>query len=99
MFKDGKIWVGSTADGKPAELLMKMANRHGLIAGATGSGKTVTLKGLAESFSAAGVPVFLADVRETLRACASRECRGIRSHHGCRQLEWRRMKDFFGAIR
>ncbi len=66
MFKDGKIWVGSTADGKPAELLLKMANRHGLIAGATGSGKTVTLKGLAESFSAAGVPVFLADVKGDL---------------------------------
>ena len=42
-------------------LLPKMANRHGLIAGATGTGKTVTLQTLAESFSARGVPVFMAD--------------------------------------
>lgn len=49
-----------------ANLLPKMANRHGLIAGATGTGKTVTLKVLAESFSDAGVPVFLADVKGDL---------------------------------
>lgn len=47
-------------------LLPKMANRHGLIAGATGTGKTVTLQTLAESFSARGVPVFLADVKGDL---------------------------------
>ena len=44
-------------------MLPKMANRHGLIAGATGTGKTVTLKVLAESFSEMGVPVFLADIK------------------------------------
>ena len=66
MIRDGKIWVGGTEDGGQAFLLPKMANRHGLIAGATGSGKTVTLKGLAESFSALGVPVFLADVKGDL---------------------------------
>jgi len=43
------------------ELLSKMSNRHGLIAGATGTGKTVTLKVMAEHFSSIGVPVFLAD--------------------------------------
>ena len=43
-----------------------MANRHGLIAGATGTGKTVTLQSLAESFSAQGVPVFMADVKGDL---------------------------------
>lgn len=48
------------------DLLPKMANRHGLIAGATGTGKTVTLQGLAESFSRLGVPVFLADVKGDL---------------------------------
>src|SRR5262245_56025926 len=48
---------------KELQLLGKMANRHGLIAGATGTGKTVTLKVLAEGFSAMGVPVFLADVK------------------------------------
>ncbi|MCG8427175.1 MAG: DUF853 domain-containing protein [Chromatiales bacterium] len=47
-------------------MLPKMANRHGLIAGATGTGKTVTLQGLAESFSDMGVPVFLADVKGDL---------------------------------
>ena len=47
-------------------LLPKMANRHGLIAGATGTGKTVTLQSLAESFSARGVPVFMADVKGDL---------------------------------
>lgn len=50
----------------PQMLLLKLANRHGLIAGATGTGKTVTLQILAESFSAQGVPVFLADVKGDL---------------------------------
>jgi len=44
-------------------LLPRMANRHGLIAGATGTGKTVTLRTIAEKFSAIGVPVFMADVK------------------------------------
>ena len=47
-------------------LLPSMANRHGLIAGATGTGKTVTLQTLAERFSSIGVPVFLADVKGDL---------------------------------
>lgn len=47
-------------------LLPAMANRHGLVAGATGTGKTITLQGLAEAFSARGVPVFLADVKGDL---------------------------------
>ena len=47
-------------------LLPKMANRHGLVAGATGTGKTVTLQKLAEGFSRIGVPVFLADVKGDL---------------------------------
>ncbi len=50
----------------PLELLPKMANRHGLIAGATGTGKTVTLQALAEQFSRIGVPVFMADVKGDL---------------------------------
>ncbi len=50
----------------PRTLLLKYANRHGLIAGATGTGKTLTLQGLAEGFSAAGVPVFIADVKGDL---------------------------------
>src|SRR5438874_6871514 len=47
-------------------LLPAMANRHGLIAGATGTGKTVTLQTLAESFSTRGVPVFMADIKGDL---------------------------------
>src|SRR5512140_2911181 len=51
---------------KEIALLPGMANRHGLIAGATGTGKTITLRVLAERFSAIGVPVFLADVKGDL---------------------------------
>ena len=47
-------------------LLPRMANRHGLIAGATGTGKTVTLQVLAEEFSRIGVPVFMADIKGDL---------------------------------
>ena len=56
MFYDNRIWIGNAGD-KKVSILPKMANRHGLIAGATGTGKTITLKVLAESFSDAGVPV------------------------------------------
>lgn len=51
---------------KELHLLPKMANRHGLITGATGTGKTITLQGLAESFSALGIPVFLSDIKGDL---------------------------------
>ncbi|NCU20081.1 DUF853 family protein, partial [Candidatus Falkowbacteria bacterium] len=54
----------------PQQVLLKQANRHGLIAGATGTGKTVTLQVLAEGFSAAGVPVFLSDVKGDLAGLA-----------------------------
>ena len=59
-----KVWL-ATGDA-PVYLEPSMANRHGLIAGATGTGKTVTLKVLAESFSDMGVPVFLADIKGDL---------------------------------
>lgn len=65
MYQDNKIWVGKSGDEK-VYIYPKMANRHGMIAGATGTGKTVTLKVLAESFSDCGVPVFLADVKGDL---------------------------------
>ncbi len=65
MYRDGRIYIGNDESGE-VDLELKMANRHGLIAGATGTGKTVTLKVLAESFSSAGVPVFLADVKGDL---------------------------------
>ena len=66
MFYDGKIWVGTGDDQTPVFLLPQMANRHGLIAGATGTGKSVTLKVMAEGFSAMGVPVFLGDIKGDL---------------------------------
>lgn len=65
MYYNKEIWVASAGD-KKISILPKMANRHGLIAGATGTGKTVTLKVMAESFSDCGVPVFLADVKGDL---------------------------------
>jgi DNA helicase HerA-like ATPase len=68
------IFIGLGApdkDGGVAQLLnLRRANRHGLIAGATGTGKTVTLQGIAESFSALGVPVFLSDVKGDLSGIA-----------------------------
>lgn len=57
---------GGEAHGTAQSLLLKYGNRHGLIAGATGTGKTVTLQVLAEGFAAAGVPVFMADVKGDL---------------------------------
>ena len=63
MLKDNNVLMAKNGD-KEFVLLSKMANRHGLIAGATGSGKTITLKVMAESFSANGVPVFLSDARK-----------------------------------
>lgn len=61
---------GGAEGGARQSLVLKRANRHGLIAGATGTGKTVTLQGLAESFSAAGVPVFVADVKGDIAGMA-----------------------------
>ncbi len=65
---DEQILIGKGE--QPVHLLARMANRHGLIAGATGTGKTVTLQLLAESFSRLGVPVFMADVKGDLSGIA-----------------------------
>ena len=64
MLVDGKIYLG-TSD-RPEYLALKYGNRHGLITGATGTGKTVSLQVLAEGFSAAGVPVFASDIKGDL---------------------------------
>lgn len=66
------IFIGGGGEGygEAQSLILKYANRHGLIAGATGTGKTVTLQILAESFSAAGVPVILSDVKGDLSGLA-----------------------------
>ena len=65
---DNKLYIAKGEN--PLYLLPQMANRHGLITGATGTGKTVTLKVIAESFSAIGTPVFLTDIKGTWPACA-----------------------------
>jgi len=65
---DGSVFIGrSVKPGlKPEFIWLRLANRHGLVTGATGTGKTVTLQGLAEGFSNVGVPVFCADVKGDL---------------------------------
>lgn len=66
MYQNGMLWIAAGDNGKKICLEPAKANRHGLVAGATGTGKTVTLKVMAESFSEAGVPVFLADIKGDL---------------------------------
>src|SRR5438552_7533990 len=68
--QDGKIFVGKSE--KPELLMLAFGNRHGLVTGATGTGKTVTLQTLAEGFSRAGVPVFAADIKGDLSGIAAR---------------------------
>ncbi|WP_281978555.1 helicase HerA-like domain-containing protein [Pseudorhizobium flavum] len=65
------IPIGQTLDQKTVALPLKFGNRHGLVTGATGTGKTVTLQALAEQFSRAGVPVFAADVKGDLSGIAA----------------------------
>ena len=68
---NGAILLGRSAAG-PEAIELKLANRHGLVTGATGTGKTVTLQVMAEGFSAAGVPVFAADIKGDLSGIAAR---------------------------
>ena len=70
MLANEKLLIGKTEKGAELSILPQMANRHGIITGASGSGKTITLKVMAESFSDAGVPVFLADVKGDLAGTA-----------------------------
>ena len=72
--QDGAILIGCSRSGgdfNTEVIELKLANRHGLITGATGTGKTVTLQVLAEGFSAAGVPVFAADIKGDLSGIAA----------------------------
>ena len=71
MVKDAKIWIANDENGENIFMLPKMSNRHGLVAGATGTGKTVTLKVMAEAFSDMGVPVFMADVKGDVAGLAA----------------------------
>ncbi|PZQ17016.1 MAG: ATP-binding protein [Ancylobacter novellus] len=77
MLEDGKIFIGASVDSSGAlvkgeYLELRLANRHGLVTGATGTGKTVTLQVLAEGFSDAGVAVFAADVKGDLSGVAEK---------------------------
>ena len=103
MIKDGKIFLAQSD--KDLFLLPQMANRHGLIAGATGTGKTVTMKVMAESFSDMGVPVFLADVKGDVSGLSlpgedSEEMRGRVERFGLEDFSFRgfptRFWDLFG---
>ena len=77
MIKDGALYIGTSRNpddslNKGEYLNLKLANRHGLITGATGTGKTVSLQILTEGFSNAGVPVFCADVKGDLSGLAAK---------------------------
>lgn len=69
MLVDDKVYLGTST--RPEYLVLKYANRHGLVTGATGTGKTVSLQIMAEGFSRAGVPVFCADVKGDLSGIAT----------------------------
>lgn len=69
MYLKGNLLIGKNNE-YDANIIPKMANRHGIITGASGTGKTTTVKVLAESFSDLGVPVFVADVKGDLSGCA-----------------------------
>ncbi|MBQ9376825.1 MAG: DUF853 family protein, partial [Schwartzia sp.] len=84
MLKDGKIWMANNDKGENLFILPKMANRHGLVAGATGTGKTITLKVMAETFSEMGVPVFMADVKGDI---AGMMCPGIDTEDMQKRIE------------
>ena len=70
MYEESKVYLGTSQ--KPEYLHLKLANRHGLITGATGTGKTVSLQILAEGFSRAGVPVFCSDIKGDLSGIAAK---------------------------
>src|SRR5262252_6805448 len=101
----GILTIAKTAAGAELGVLPAMANRHGLVTGATGTGKTVTLQVMAERFSSIGVPVFMADVKGDLSGISEPGASSPKledrlkqvgvetpSFHGCPTVFW----DVFG---
>lgn len=89
MYSDRKIWIAKSD--KNCYIIPKMANRHGLIAGATGTGKTITMKVMAESFSDMGVPVFFSDVKGDLSGMCEP---GVHSESMQKRLDYFGIEDF-----
>ncbi len=90
MYINNKLLIGKNKD-KEVCLLPSMANRHGLITGASGTGKTITSKVMAESFSDLGVPVFMADVKGDLAGTA---CIGEVNENIQKRVDNLKLKDF-----
>ena len=106
MYTENKIWMAKSEENK-LFLLPSMANRHGLIAGATGTGKTITMKVMAESFAEMGVPVFLADIKGDLSGMCkpgkdSEDMQGRIARFGIEGWEYKafptRFWDIFGEV-
>ena len=90
MYKNSKVLIGKNED-KEINVLLNMANRHGLITGATGTGKTVSMKVMAESFSSAGVPVFMVDVKGDIAGTA---CMGEENENVTSRVEKMKLEGF-----
>ena len=88
MSDTSQIVVGAGPDGQPVSQAMRLANRHGLVAGATGTGKTVTLQRLAEVFSDAGVAVFAADVKGDLCGLGAARPRRVKVAERIAAMPW-----------
>ncbi|MFN3527960.1 MAG: helicase HerA-like domain-containing protein, partial [Candidatus Altarchaeaceae archaeon] len=86
-----EMLIGKTKENKDIVLNLRMANRHGLIAGATGTGKTVTLQRMAENFSKNGVPVFLTDIKGDLSGIAKK---GIEKPKIIERIKLLNLEDF-----
>ena len=89
MYSDRKIWMAKSD--RNCYIIPRMANRHGLIAGATGTGKTITMKVMAESFSDMGVPVFFSDVKGDLSGMCEP---GVHSESMQQRLDYFGIEDF-----
>lgn len=91
------IEIGTLSNGKPVRMPISSATRHGLVTGSTGSGKTITLQRLAEQFSAAGVPVFSADVKGDLSGIATQSPTVFFDIYGERGLQIKTSVQSMGA--